>query len=157
MNRLSLVLGSSTRSNLVEALSMSSRPLTAYRVARSYNMNVAKVYVEARRLAGLGLLEAVKGKRGTEYRLEDEDLRRLALKLSDRVTPYDAWSSEKAKQARFRSGLSTVPGMTLGGRAKVRTAEPSRLPGELENLASLAKKKFDAKYRRRSDRRYDRL
>jgi len=157
MSRLGLVLGSSTRGNLVEALSTSGRPLTAYRVARSYNMNVAKVYVEAKRLSGLGLLEPVKGKRGTEYRLSDENLRRLALKLSDRVTPYDSWSSERAKRVRFRAGLSTVPDVTVGSPGKVGIAKPSRLPGELVNLASLAKRKFDAKYRRRSDRRYDRL
>jgi len=141
----------------VEALSMAGRPLTAYRIARSYNMNVAKVYVEAKRLSGLGLLEVVKGERGTEYRLRDENLRNLALKLSDRVTPYDSWSSQKAKRTRFRAGLSTIPDVTVGGPAKVRMAKPSRLPGELENLASLAGKQFDAKYRRRSGRRYDRL
>ena len=160
MSRLSLVLGSSTRGNLVEALSLAGRPLTAYRIARSYNMNVAKVYVEAKRLSGLGLLEVVKGERGTEYNLSDENLRNLALKLSERVTPYDSWSSQKAKRTRFRAGLSTIPDVTVGGPSKVRMArmaKPSRLPGELENLASLAGKKFDAKYRRKSGRRYDRL
>ena len=141
----------------MEALSMAGRPLTAYRIARSYNMNVAKVYVEAKRLSGLGLLEVVKGERRTEYRLSDENLRNLALKLSDRVTPYDSWTGEKAKRTRFRAGLSTIPDVTLGGPARVNAAKPSRLPGELANLASLAEKKFEAKYRRKSGRMYDRI
>ena len=157
MSRLGMFLGSSTRGNLLEALSMSGRPLTAYRIARSYNMNVAKVYVEAKRLSGLGLLEVVRGRRGIEYRLADEDLRKLALKLSERVTPYDSWSGDKAKRTRFMAGLSKIPDVTVGSPARVGMAKPSRLPGELENLASLAERKFAAKYRRRSGRCYDLL
>ena len=157
MSRLAAVLGSLTRSNLVEALSMSSRPLTAYRVAREYNMNVARVYVEAKRLAGLGLLRTVKGRRGIEYDLCDEDLRRLALRLSYRVVSYDSWSSEKAKRTRFRAGLSKVPEMALRNSASFPLSKPSRLRGELENLALMAKKSFNAKYRRKSEREYDRV
>ena len=157
MNRLGLLLGSSTRGNLVAALSTTYKPLTAYRIAKSYNMNVAKVYLEARRLAELGLLEARKSNRGTGYVLSDKNLRLLALRLSERVTPYDEWSSNRAKRARFRAGLSIVPQLSGARPTEVRTEKPSRFPGELENLAMLAKLRFNGKYRKKSARDYDRL
>lgn len=134
---------------------MSQAPLTCYRISRMYNMNVAKVYAAMKRLAGLGLVAPSRGRRGTEYRLRDEDLRRLALKFSGRVVTYEAWSSAKARRERFRSGLSLAPAPQLGKARGLMTAKPTRLPGELDNLALLARVKFDGKYHRRPDGLYD--
>ncbi len=157
MNRMGELLGSVTRGNVVEALALSKRPLTSYRVAKAYHMNVAKVYIEMKKLAGLGLVKPTRGRRGVEYTLADEDLRGLALKLSSRVVTYDAWTSEEAKRARFRMGLATVPRVSLGSGPGETEAKPTRLPGELENLAVLGRKKFDAKYRRTAKGEYGRI
>jgi len=157
MNRLGLLLGSSTRGNIVEALALSNKPLSAYRIAKTYNMNVAKVYIEMKRLRSLGLVRPRGRKRGLEYELVDPDLTSLALKLSSRVQTYDSWRSPEAKRARFRMGLAWVPKMSLEGPANLVARGQRRLPGELENLAILGRKKFDSKYRLTSERAYARV
>lgn len=157
MNSLAQLLGSSTRGNLVQALALSSTPLTSYRVAKLYHMNVAKVYIEMKRLAEMGLVEAVRWRRGAEYRLADEDLRRLALKLASGVVTFDAWSSKKAKRARFRMGLWPIPQVSLGRLEGGVTEKPTRMPGELENLAVLGRKRFDSKYRKTGEREFGRV
>jgi DNA-binding transcriptional ArsR family regulator len=154
MNPLAQLLGSSTRGNLVQALALSKRPLTSYRVAKLYHMNVAKVYIEMKKLAEMGLVEAVRRKRGAEYRLADADLKRLALRLSSRVVTFDAWSSMEAKKARFRMGLGSVPQVSLERPEGEVTEKPTRMPGELENLAVLGRKRFDSKYRKIGEREY---
>jgi hypothetical protein len=158
MNRLGELLGSVTRGNIIEALALSDRPLTAYRVARAYNMNVAKVYVEMKKLNNLGLVKpAERSERGTEYELVDDDLRNLALKLSTRVQTYESWKSGESKRARFRMGLVSVPRVSLEGTQKAAEPIQRRMPGELENLAILGRKKFDSKYRNSTRRDFDRV
>ena len=120
-------------------------------------MNIAKVYGEMRRLEGLGLVRSSKGSRGREYVLVDDSLRELALKLSSRVQTYASWRSPESKRARFRMGLASVPRFSLDGQSTAVATGQRRMPGELENLANLGRKKFDAKYRRVSERAYDRI
>jgi hypothetical protein len=151
------LLGSTTRGNLVEALALSGRGLTAYGVAKAYNMNIAKVYMEMKRLEGLGLVKSAKGNRGREYELVDNNLRDLALRLSSRVQTYESWKSPESRRARFRMGLVSVPRFSLVRHSTVSDTNQRRMPGELENLAILGRKKFDAKYRRMSERSYDRI
>ena len=141
----------------MEALALANKPLTSYRISKEYNMNVAKVYLEMKRLAELGLVRAARQNRGAEYVLADEDLRRLAVKLSSRVVTYDSWSSREAKRTRFKMGLASVPPVTLGRRSVDVETRQTRMPGELENLATLARKKFDAKYRKAAVSEYDRI
>ncbi len=155
MGQLGELLGSTTRGNVVEALAMSERPLTCYRISRLYNMNTAKVYLAMRQLAALGLVAPSRGRGGVEYRIQDEDLRRLALKLSNRVVTYEAWRSQDAKKRRFRSGLSPIPALPLRSPRALMAAKPTRMPGELDSLAQLAVSKFERKYRRVGDGHYD--
>ncbi|HKT22642.1 MAG TPA: helix-turn-helix domain-containing protein [Nitrososphaerales archaeon] len=155
MNRLGELLGSRTRGNVVEALALSEKPLTAYRVAKSYNMNVAKVYREMKKLSDLGMLKASSAGPAREYELADEDLKDLALKLSSRVLTYSSWRSMDSKRERFRMGLQAVPEFAI--EAGEPPAETRKALGELENLATLGRSKFDAKYRRKSGREYARL
>ena len=157
MNRLGELLGSTTRGNLVEALALSDRSLSAYGVAKAYNMNIAKVYVEMKRLEGLRLVRSARGNRGREYELVDDSLRDLALKLSSRVQTYESWRSPESRRTRFRMGLVSVPRFSLTGQSTVVDTSQRRVPGELENLAILGRKKFDAKYRRMGERSYDRI
>lgn len=157
MNRLAVLLGGSTKGNIVEALALSRKPMTAYRVARAYNMNVAKVYVEMKRLAALGMVRPTEGRRGLEYGLADDDLRRLAVRLSSRVQTYDSWRSTESRAARFREGLAVVPPVTLSPGPRTGKGARRRMPGELDNLAALGRRRFDAKYRRTSGRLYARL
>ena len=154
MNKLGVLLGSATRGNVVEALAVSKRPLTAYRVAKEYNMNVAKVYVETKRLAALGLIRASRTGRGVEYRLADGDLKRLALKLSSRTVPFEEWSSEEERASRFRQGLRRVPKFTMEKPDEGALSKTTRLPGELDTLAALARTRFDRKYRRTAEREF---
>ena len=141
----------------MEALALAERPLTAYRVAKSYNLNVAKVYFEMNRLRSLGLVRRSPWGRVARYVLEDDDLRRLALKLSSRVQTYASWRSDASRRARFRMGYALVPRFTLDAEPRAVASGERRMSGELENLASLGRKKFDSKYRRRSDRTFDRI
>ncbi len=157
MSRLGVLLGSATRGNIVEALALANKPLTAYRVSKAYNMNVAKVYLEMKRLAELGLVKTDRRNRSTEYTLADDDLRRLAVKLSSRVVTYDNWSSREAKRARFRMGMAAVPPVSLAKPSSGVEEKQTRMPGELENLATLARKKFDAKYTGSGVREYVRV
>jgi len=157
MNRLGTLLGSVNRGNIVEALTLAEEPLTSYRVATAYNMNVAKTYLEMKKLAQLGMVKSTKMRRGTGYVLADEDLRRLALKLSSRVVTYSEWASDEAKKARFRAGLVVAKRISLGRARAGRGAKSTRQRGELETLALLGRKGFDSKYRRRTEREYDSL
>jgi hypothetical protein len=156
MSRLSELLGSNTRGNIVEALALSDRPLTAYRVAKTYNVNVAKVYKEMRRLESLGMVKPWTGGRGKGYRLVDDDLKRITLKLSPRVQTYLSWSSDESKRARFRAGLAQVPRLSIEGESRPGSNR-RRMAGELENLAVLGRKRFDSKYLRTGRRSYDRI
>lgn len=156
MNRLDELFGSKTRGKVLEALATSDVPLTAYRVAKRYNMNVAKVYKEMKRLTALGMLRADREGASVVYRLADRDLKSLALRLSSRVQTYSSWRSRGSKRERFLMGLQAVPKVDLEpGQGEDQA--PRRAPGELENLAVLGRRKFDAKYRRVSGQSYDRL
>ena len=157
MGRLGELLGSVTRGNLVEALALSDTSLTAYGVAKAYNMNVAKVYIEMKRLERLGLIRSTRGSRGKGYELVDNNLRDLALKLSSRVQTYESWKSPESRRTRFKMGLASVPPFSLEEKPAGLDIGQRRMPGELENLAILGRKKFGAKYRRVSERRYDQL
>jgi len=160
MDSLSQLLGSSTRARIVELLALSKKPLSAYRVSKMYNINTGKVYLEMKKLAGLGLVASLRGRRGVEYALIDENLRALSLKLSSRrVITYDEWRSPEAKAQRFRSGLikpPKFPGVWNKATSDERQ-KSTRLPGELNALARLARSKFDKKYRRIRDREYARI
>ncbi len=158
MNNLAKLLGSSTRANVVQALAMTEKPLSAYRVSKMYSSNISKVYIEMKKLAGLGLISVVKGRRGLEYALIDTNLRALALKLSPRSITYDEWCTPEGKARRFRNGLIKVPKFSLGERSRsVSVSRPTRMKGELSTLAILARSKFDKKYRRIGDREYARI
>ena len=159
MTRLSELLGSATRASIIETLASSKKPLTAYRISRMNNLNVPKVYLEVRRLARLDLVLAVKGRRGVEYSLIDENLRGLVAKLASRTISNSDWRSPEAKARRLRDGLMQVPKFSLGGRKEPTDAimKATRLPGELDTLALLARKKFESKYRNVGDREYARV
>ena len=135
----------------MEALALSGQPLTPYRIAKEYNMNIAKTYMETKSLARLGVVRAVRKSRGLEYELADEEVRRVALRYRSRVIPFSRWAS--GERARFTMGMEKVPdfGLGAGGGPDER---PSRLPGELDALASLGRKRFDAKYRRTEGREF---
>jgi hypothetical protein len=157
MSRLAQLLGSSTRANIVELLASANKPLSAYRVSKMYNMNMGKVYSEMKKLASLGLVSTTTGNKGLEYALVDDNLRELALKLSPRVINYDDWSSQEARAQRFRSGMIKVPKFSIGKPSKSLDSKPTRMPGELDALALLARSKFDKKYLRIGDREYARI
>jgi hypothetical protein len=154
VNGLGELLGSSTRGNIVEALALSQSPLTAYRIAKRYNMNMAKVYLEMKRLERLRVVTSSPGGRGQEYELVDGSLRTLALKFCSRVKTYEAWRSSESRRERFRMGLAVVPRFKVGARASAPGVK-TRLPGELENLAVLGRKKFDLKYSQTAGNEYD--
>ncbi len=155
MDRLATLLGSRTRAKVLEALALSSEPLTPYRVARQYNMNVSKVYLEVKVLTGLGLVAAAGRRRGVEYRLRDPDLTRLALKLSTRVVPYDKWKDQRG--TRFRDGFRRIPDYIIPRPRQVVTAKETRLPGELDALADMGRRRFDSKYKMTKVRKYARV
>jgi DNA-binding transcriptional ArsR family regulator len=160
LDRLAQLLGSSTRANIVEALALAKKPLTAYRISKMYNMNFSKVYIEMKKLKGLGLVSTIMRRRGVEYVLIDENLRALALELSSRTITYDDWSASEERARRFRGGLIKVPKFSLVGQNKSLLplgSKPTRLRGELRTLALLARSKFDKKYRRIGDRQYVRV
>lgn len=140
------LFGSSTRANLIRAMALSDAPLTAYRIARAYNMNVAKVYREMKNMVDLGLVEVSGKERGVEYRLVQEDLKNLAMKLSPGFISLEAWKGEGARRFRFRAGLGGLPGPRPMRAAGREFPSPDRLPGELETLARLGRKAFDSKY-----------
>ena len=150
-------MGSTTRGNLVEALALSDKGLTAYRVAKAYNMNIAKVYVEMKRLERLGIVRSVRRNRGKEYELSNENLKELALELSSRVQTYESWRSPASRRARFRMGLASIPQVSLESPTGVVDSNQRRMPGELDNLAILGRRRFDVKYRRTGDRTLDRV
>jgi DNA-binding IclR family transcriptional regulator len=64
MSRLGELFGSLTKGNVLEALALSYRPLTAYGLAKAYNMNIAKTYATVNRLLELGLVAPSKGRGG---------------------------------------------------------------------------------------------
>ncbi len=146
------------RARIVELLALAKKPLSAYRVAKMYNLNVSKVYHEIKRLDDLGLLLRRRGSKGMEYSLVDENLRALALNLSPQIQSYDDWNSPEAKAQRFRAGLMQVPKFSLGRRqAKLLERKRTRMPDELDTLALLARRSFEKKYREIGEREYVRI
>lgn len=157
MSQLAELLGSSTRAKIVEALAQSRKRLSAYRISKMYNINISKTYMEIKKLARLNLLSASEGRKGLEYSLADEDLRRLAIKLSGRTISYDDWNDPRAKAQRLRAGLVQVPEFSLGKKDEPLYVKPTRMRGELDNLALLARYRFDKKYRTIGAREYARV
>ena len=157
MSQLAELLGSSTRAKIVEALAQSNKKLTAYRISKMYSINISKTYIEIKKLADLNLLSAKRGRKGLEYSLTDENLRRLAIKLSSRTISYDDWNDPKARAQRLRAGLRSIPKFSLGKKEKPMFVKPTRMRGELDNLAVLARYKFDQKYRKIGAREYAEL
>ncbi|MDG6923807.1 MAG: hypothetical protein JRN67_11005 [Nitrososphaerota archaeon] len=150
------LLGSSTRAKIVEALAQNKK-LSAYRISKMYNINVPKTYIEIKKLANLNLLCASNSRRGLEYSLADENLRELAIKLSSRTISYADWNNPKAKAERLRNGLISVPEFSLRRRDKPLYTKPTRMLGELDNLAMLARSRFNRKYRITGGREYARV
>jgi hypothetical protein len=160
MKPLAQFLGSSTRASVLEALAFAQRPMTAFRVSKMYKMNIAKVYLEMKRLADLGLVISSRGKRGLEYSLRDKTLRPLVLKLSPRVISFVSWASPEARAQRFRSGMMKIPKFSLGKTERERPLfdmKPTRMREELDTLARLARSNFDKKYRRVGPREFARV
>ena len=151
---LAKLLGSSTRATIILALAREKKKISAYRISKMYNINVSKTYVEMKKLADMNLLRASKGQKGLEYSLEDKNLRELAIKLSSRTIPYDAWNDRKARALRLRNGLISIPKFSLVRKNRQLYAKPPRMRGELDNLAVLARSKFDQKYRMIGAREY---
>jgi hypothetical protein len=112
-------------------------------------LNVSKVYLELRKLNGLGLVEVESG-RGKSYRLSDDDLKSVVSKLSPRVMSLGRWKSKESKAWRFRMGMQAVPEFRVEGEGAL--VKPTRLSGELTVLATLGRRKFDSKYRRTGSR-----
>ena len=131
--------------------------MTAYGVAKAYNMNIAKVYLEMKRLERLGLIRSATGRRGKEYELADESLKDLAMKLCSRVQTYESWKSAESRRARFRMGLAAIPPVSAQQPGMTPSPQMRKPLGELENLAALGRKRFDVKYHRTGERNYDRL
>lgn len=157
MTRLAELLGSITRASVVEALAFGKKPLSAYRIARMYNLNIPKVYLEIKRLSKMGLVTALQGRKGIEYTLNDESIRTLATKLGSRTILYSEWRAQKNQL--LRDGLLKVPRFSISSpREPVTNFEKTtRLRGELDTLALLARKKFDKKYCQIGDRVYARV
>jgi DNA-binding transcriptional ArsR family regulator len=161
---LAELLGSSTRAKVVLALAQNStKRLSAYRIAKMYGMNVSKVYIEIKRLGNLNLLHVSRGRRGFEYSLADRNLRELANRLSatSRTISYDDWNDPRARAKRLRNGLILIPRFSLERKRDQKKTplytKPTRMPGELDNLAKLARKKFDRKYEMTGAREYARI
>lgn len=157
MSKLGLLLGSETRANVLRSLALGNAPLTPYRVAKETGTNVPKVYLEMKRLAALGVIGVARRARGTEYELVDADLRRLVVRLSPRVVALEAWSSEEERASRFRAGFQTVPPFSAQKPDRMTLSKKTRLPGELDSIASLGRKRFDVKYRPVGDREFARV
>ena len=153
MGRLDALLGRSTRANLLEALALSDEPLTLYQVAKTYGMNIAKTYSEAGNLARLGIIKAVGRARGVTYILADEDVRRLVFRMSSRVLTFEKWAGDDEATKRFRSGMEEIPSFRLESPSGL-ARKPSRLPGELDAMAALGRRKFEKKYRMVADREF---
>ncbi|MDG6898109.1 MAG: winged helix-turn-helix transcriptional regulator [Nitrososphaerota archaeon] len=147
MDPLAWLLGSSTRAGVVRALSSSDKPLTSYRVAKRFNLNVPKVYKELGRMAEVGLVKASMNRKAREYSLADDDLRRLALRMSPGFVTLEGWSSEEARKLRFRAGLGKKKRNSKGATPANVPVKPTRSPGELESLARLGRRAFDSRYR----------
>ncbi len=148
MDPLAWLLGSSTRASIIRALSVSNEPLTSYRVAKEFNLNVAKVYKELRKMAESGLVESSAGRKAREYRLVDDDLKRLAIRMSSGFVTLESWSSDEARRKRFRAGVGGKKSRSKVAPPRNLTVKPTRLPGELENLAVLGRRAFDSKYKK---------
>lgn len=156
MSDLGELLGSETRAKIVASLAVRTGAPTAYLLAKENGVNVAKVYGEMKRLARLGAVRARGEGRGVGYELVDGDLRRLARRYSSTVVSYGQWASRGARAKRLRMGLAEVPAYAAP-RAEGGPTKPTRLEGELDTLAALGRKRFDAKYVRTSARSYARL
>ena len=156
MSKLGELLGSETRAKIIVSLAAGEGSLTAYALAKENGANISKVYLEMKRLYRLGVVNSAGKGRGVAYSLADEDIRRLARKYSARVVGYGDWSSGRAKARRFRMGFAQVPPY-VRAKGTGPLTKPTRSEGELDALAELGRRRFDAKYAKTSERGYARV
>lgn len=155
-DRLSQLLGSPARAKIIRILASTITPVSAYRVAKIYDMNVNNVYSEIKKLANLGLVSTVTGKRGAQYALIDKNLRALALKLSPNLIGYDEWSMLEVRARRIKSEEIKVPNF-LGKKRKPSDILPREILDGLNIIALTARKSFDKKYRQVGEHDYVRV
>lgn len=75
------LFGGKTRSAILETLATAKKPITAYSMAKTNNLDVKTTYDILARLAGIGIVEPiVKANKQTAFKLADNDIRK-AIKV----------------------------------------------------------------------------
>ena len=97
---LACVFGSSTRLGVLATLANSSQPLTAYRVARTLDVNPAKVYNELSRLLEARVVRESPTESGSRgFSLVDSDVAEL-LRRRVRLSSEASWMAEVDSRSR---------------------------------------------------------
>lgn len=148
------MFGGKTRSSILETLATAKKPLAAYRIAATNNLDVKTTYDMLDRLASIGIVEPItKANKQTAFKLASNDIRKAIriLTESTNVINFDAWMRPN------------VQGKRLMELARVRTpSEPRgeplsadainkilslRVQGELEALIKVARSSFDKMFK----------
>jgi predicted transcriptional regulator len=109
------LFGSETRVRALAPLANSSRPLTAYRIAKMTGAQRIRVYSELRKLAAVGIVREVQGSWGrSEWELVQPDLRNM-LRKTARIVSMDEW-----REGRVERSAITKRVMEGGRRVPVR-------------------------------------
>ncbi|MDE1821459.1 MAG: hypothetical protein KGJ23_10060 [Euryarchaeota archaeon] len=97
---LACVFGSSTRLGVLATLANSNLPLTAYRVARTLDVNPPKVYTELARLMEAKVVRVSSTENGSRgFSLADPDVAEL-LRKRVRISSEASWMAEIDSRSR---------------------------------------------------------
>ncbi len=148
------LFGGKTRSSILEALAATKKPLAAYRIAITNNLDVKTTYDILDRLASIGIVEPItKANKQTAFKLANNDIRKAIRVLieSTVVINFDTWMRPNVQGKRLIEVvkvrmLSEPRGEPLPADA-INKILSVRVQGELEALIKVARSSFDKMFK----------
>jgi len=148
------LFGGKTRSSILKTLATSEKPLAAYRIAKTNNLDVKTTYDILDRLASIGIVEPItKANKQTAFKLANNDIRKAINVLieSTNVINFDTWmrpnvmGKRLVQMARVRTPSEQVDEpLSADAISKILSL---RAQGELEALIKIARSSFNKTFK----------
>jgi hypothetical protein len=148
------MFGGRTRSSILETLATAKKPLAAYSIAKSNNLDVKTTYDTLDRLASIGIVEPVtKANKQTAFKLADDDIRKAIKTLTESTNTinFDTWMRPNVLGKRLMKLASVRMPPELADKPlsadAVNRILSLRVQGELEALIKASRSSFNKMFK----------
>ncbi len=144
------LFGGKTRSSILETLATAKKPVTAYSIATTNNLDVKTTYDILNRLSSIGVVEPVtKANKQTAFKIANNDIRKSikVLTESTKVINFDTWMRPNMQGRRLLQLARVRTPVELRDKplsaSAVKKILSLRAQGELEALIKVARSSFE--------------